>query len=191
MVERDHAHRVGLETLVQKSGGGRTRFCVPCTPAPSARFRPEILPTHVCLRRTRRLYSSGEGKKSSPPTSACVSQNVLRRGSRGPKLSAWTKPGARRFESFFARNSDPDIRAEQPPAEADSAERLHRLFTGVVGETLSCSAHESAATQHRIRRDWCARRQTLPLARRDTPEGARARAAKRGARAKQQGHQLD
>jgi hypothetical protein len=58
----------------------------------------------------------------------------LGRGTGGPKQSAWAKQGAQRFESFFSRN--PDVRAEQPPApaEADSAEELRWLFTGVVGE---------------------------------------------------------
>ena len=67
---------------------------------------------------------------------------LIGRGPRGPKQSAWQKACATRFESFFARNSErnsePELRAEQPPppkeASMGQAAVIRWIYVGIGGE---------------------------------------------------------
>jgi hypothetical protein len=80
---------------------------------------------------------------------------LIGRGPGGPKQSAWQKTGATRFESFFARNSErnsePELRAEQPPppkeASMGQAEVLRWLLLASAGRSRSRCTHEPANAQ--------------------------------------------
>jgi hypothetical protein len=134
----EHAHRVGLEQALLRSADGGTRFCFPGALARSPWFPLAIPPHHFC---SRSAFAAGASPDDafSPKFSQ---QMFLGRGSGGPKQWAWQEEGAKRFESFFVRNSErdsePELRAEQPPpwkeASMGQAEVLRWIFVGIGGE---------------------------------------------------------